>query len=838
MAQPLPVVQPPPQPPIDSRALATCKFFAIGACRNGAACPFAHPAAAPAAGSSWRHKDENKGQALQTNFAGLRIEPQTPLTAEESEFKEEASHDDWTRELAGTLARFEDGAAVSKVSCPSDFSAIRLSNLPAASSQESVAAVLLGVAVVVETENVRVISHPESGTCSADVTVEDPAFAKTACTKLGALPATGSQIEVVPIPVPTPQGSSLHRVDRRRLHCSWHRPTRIVWLNFGSESKAQKVYEKFKAGVYKVLDRDVKANAPRGRQDRGNPLAWTVMLTGVPRTAKEENIYQAIPGFNRPSCVTMGRPNYDADFDYACTSVKSMLTQFGPLEWWEVSTNGKGKRIKAQARFFEESHAREAAATLDGKLLDFSDTTKLTVQLMTTAKFKISTRIYDALSDRISSQKPTWEGQSLHFVAYPPYRGYRVLKLEGQNSTTLAQAKKALDHIVEGEVATKDGKDLWHANLERNGEEYKKLKQVEEDHGVVIVRDKRKSQLRLYGSDAPNRRATKALELLLQNVVSHSHVIELDLAGFQWACKGGFKTLVSQLGDGKATFDIVSTQKRILITGSKADHAAAMAIVTARQTGPVTKPSDTDTTCSVCWTDAEEPIRTSCNHLYCSDCFTNFCHAPASGTTTTGFRITCVGNLGHCGKTLPLPELQDLLSSATFEAILAASFTAHIRRHPTDFRYCPTADCAQIYRAATTITTPSPSSTTTSSSNNNTPPATFTCSKCLVATCTACHATHPASVTCAEHRDIVSGGYAALERVKRALGVKDCPKCKTPIEKVDGCNHMTCGGCKTHICWVCMETFGTGGLCYEHLNRRHGGIGGLVEREGGVWRWD
>ena len=37
---------------------------------------------------------------------------------------------------------------------------------------------------------------------------------------------------------------------------------------------------------------------------------------------------------------------------------------------------------------------------------------------------------------------------------------------------------------------------------------------------------------------------------------------------------------------------------------------------------------------------------------------------------------------------------------------------------------------------------------------------------------------------------------------------KKCPKCKSPIEKNNGCDHMTCkrqaGGCGHEFCWRCL----------------------------------
>jgi ankyrin repeat/IBR domain-containing protein 1 len=48
---------------------------------------------------------------------------------------------------------------------------------------------------------------------------------------------------------------------------------------------------------------------------------------------------------------------------------------------------------------------------------------------------------------------------------------------------------------------------------------------------------------------------------------------------------------------------------------------------------------------------------------------------------------------------------------------------------------------------------------------------------------------------------------AVMHQLWIKANTKKCPKCKTPIEKDEGCNHMTCSSrrCRHEFCWVCAK---------------------------------
>ncbi|KAH6604064.1 hypothetical protein Trco_007510 [Trichoderma cornu-damae] len=708
-----------------------------------------------------------------------------------------------TYELGGAWVKFDNGATVSKVAFSSDYSAVSIRNLPQGSSVNTVRAMLEDVGIPTSAAEIRVTAQPEQQQCTAIIKAEDPSFAKKACAKLDTY-TTLPDIKAVAVPPLLPHSRSPYQIDCRKVHCAWNRPVREAKLKFGARNTAARVQKQFRAGSYKVLGSKVMA-VFQGSQ-RGQD-GWVVKLTGLGGATEEQDIIRAIPEPDRPQNVELGEPSYVADMEFDSTIIKSMLLEFGPLERWDVSSSSKAKRFNAHGTFLEESSARDAASSLNNKPLSFSETTQLSVWLVASAKFKIPAKIYDVVRPRIEAQKAVWERQFIRCFEIPAKGLYRILRLEGDNHQQVVQAKESIERIIGGEVVRMDGKDLRCGNFRKDGEEHNKVKLIEDAFKVAIVPDIRRSQFRVFGLEECPGHVLERITTMLQGCICESHVIELNDADFMWALTGGLGVLKSQLGEGK----VAQKYRRIFIRGSKEDYNNAMAILTSKQIASFDAASRSEMECTTCLCEAEDPIRMSCDHVYCSACFVQMCESEM--TATREFRICCVkatdSNGKVCQKAFSLSEIQEHLPSETFEDVLSKSFESYVTRHPADFTYCPSPDCGQIYRVA---------------SRDAENPVTFTCNKCLTSTCTSCHSSHPGK-RCTRSGGNASGGPNALsDKTKEELGIKVCPRCARLMEKTGGCNHMTCP-CGAHVCWVCLVSFEMGEQCYEHMRRVHGGIG-------------
>ncbi|KAF5626187.1 hypothetical protein F52700_8904 [Fusarium sp. NRRL 52700] len=717
-----------PQRP-DRRPRQACRFYAQGICSHGEACRFSHEGPRPP-----QEPCRFFAKGFCKRGATCRYAHDQPNTewSEDPEIDEQL-----TREIGGAWAEFGDGAAVTNATLHSDFSAIQMRHLPLRSSARSVQDLLADVGISVSISDINFIKLVKNRNGMAIVKVKDPEFAKSACWKLRTC-IRAPDLEVTQIPVPLPDGSSFGLIDSRNVRCSWHRPTKNATLGFRTPAEAFAAYYKFKNQQLKIAGLPVAAQMPAAVDATQRDGPWQMVLEGLVATMPSEDIMNLFPLFEGPYEVKMSDSSYDTDSDIDSTMIKSLLYDIGALEQWEVFGSPTARRVKAQARFIEESEALDAVAQLNETWLPFNPSGKLYLQHVHLVNFRVSTRVFGVVEDGIESLRKDWERQFVYFSSVPE-RGYRILKLESQDRPVFMQAKEALEQIINGTTMTLNGKNLWSPDFKADRGAYRRLQEIERDLGVVIIRDIKSSKFRVFGPEDKSVPACEALDRLLQELQPRS---------------------------------------------------------TEHDTEPSKTGKTAEGDCAVCFCEADQALAISCGHVYCTICFVNMSQVEAS--TIGDFSIKCIGEQGKCNKAIPLHEIQNLLLSEIFESVLEASFASFMRRHQDQLRYCPTPECTQVYRIAQPET--------------GVPPI-FTCAKCMTATCTSCHVSHPRK-TCAEYKGNESGGMAELLKAKEELGFKDCPKCNTHIQKDEGCNHINYGD-----------------DCYQHMGRIHGGIGNEGENE-------
>jgi hypothetical protein len=285
-----------------------------------------------------------------------------------------------------------------------------------------------------------------------------------------------------------------------------------------------------------------------------------------------------------------------------------------------------------------------------------------------------------------------------------------------------------------------------------------------------------------------------------------------------WARKAEFDAEAEIWGKRhlSAYSDAGKTDMNFAVEGADAKHVVAAHNFLARMaTGKSTlseraggvlarEPASTEM-CPVCPCEAEDAVTMSCKHTYCAECLENLTSARAP-MCDGEFDVKCLGDDNACATIFSWDELSFSLSSPAFERMLESSFHDYVRRRPEDYRPCPTPECDFIYRCA------------------EEKPLPYTYGNCLDNVCRSCYGRHVRE-TCAEFQDEATGDHEGLSRLIKELGIRNCPRCETLLEKTEGCNRVHCAGCKWHLCWVCDSAFPTDGECYEHLLNSPCGLG-------------
>ncbi|XP_001514922.1 E3 ubiquitin-protein ligase RNF14 [Ornithorhynchus anatinus] len=228
--------------------------------------------------------------------------------------------------------------------------------------------------------------------------------------------------------------------------------------------------------------------------------------------------------------------------------------------------------------------------------------------------------------------------------------------------------------------------------------------------------------------------------------------------------------------------------------------------------------------CHICFCEKlgrESMYFSECRHVYCRACLKDY------------FEIQIRDGQVHC-LNCPEPKCSSVATPGQVKELVAEELFARYDRLllqssldlMADVVYCPRPDCQ-------TPVMQEPGCTM------------GICSSCNYAFCTLCkmtyHGVSPCKVTAEKLIDLRNEYLEADEANKRFLeqrygkrviqkaleemeskewlekNSKSCPCCGTHIEKLDGCNKMTCTGCMRYFCWICMGSLSRANP-YRHFN--------------------
>ncbi|CAD6593308.1 MAG: hypothetical protein ASARMPRED_007271 [Alectoria sarmentosa] len=713
------------------------------------------------------------------------------------------------RNLRGASVMFGPGAQVHDLEFPSDYSAVQMTSLQPKCDAEAFQGFLATLGEIVPLSSIRVKTVTKPPCAVASARIRDSGFAQRLKLKadIGVEGTHVPDIAVSILQIGIKSESSANRLQMNTVSCAWYKPSRTAWLHYDNTGKAKYAAKFIARRDFRIAGRKIQTTLQNPERYFGyRETITSVQLGNLDASTPQSMIERHIPGHLTPVNVFMGKISYSTSLHEVEESVKALLSGVGPLDAWEPNHTTSATQVKAIARFQTGEHARKAVNQLSGQKMPQLANSKLFVSPLISVKFNVPKAMYSVIRgdvDHLKSQ--IWDAGHVHIKVYlpvDPTQKLIALRLYGEDANAVAKAKSALERILAGDVAMKGEFGLWDDFFtDPGGLAY--LNELSHTHQGYVYRDMRKHRLSLYGSADSKEGIRSALIEKLDCLTEMTHYISLSAEDLKKALQGGFRRIVATLGKQKASLDIRLRPQIITIIGSTHDLETAQALLNqdvSSKFDDLVLDEDTDQPdCAVCWTEADDAYRTPCGHFYCASCFASQCTSAGEGDLP----VRCFGDSANCLQVFEIQKLKTALPSEAFEQLLEDSFTTHVRTNPKSFQYCPTPDCQQIYRI-------SPDGVV------------FTCPTCLTPICTTCQITSHDGMSCEVYKRVGTQGNDEFRKWKEENDVKDCPVCKVPIEKSYGCNHMECGNCKTHICWVCLETFDEGSKCYGHMQELHG----------------
>ena len=586
----------------------------------------------------------------------------------------------------------------------------------------------------------------------------------------------------------SPNGGAMGSSPRNVLSICWRVPHTTIIATYKSMAEAERKAKALNGKVCK---------GQRIRAEKNKLRTPSIKLTGFPLGTWEDQVIRTFAGttniksMSSKSCTLEESSAMLLDYLRTFPNVKTFIPE---------SVNGK---VRVKAYFDSWKDAKRAHDSLDGKQLDLNSPMFHT-SLPSALQYKtiVALQQYEA-------QKRKWDALSENMTGSDAH--VQINTVEDRETVlicVLGQEKKAVGSLkvrVEGMAAGERlDSHFWHPSfLTPHGKVF--FERIYKEKKVYVRSDLKCRALRLYGETNAIEEVRQMIKEEINRLAGLETTVPLDQKSIGFFMRQGLGKLRELIGEENVVLSFVPGQCEITIKGGEEERHHLNRLIRESQAAQTMEQIDPEkddkVTCPICYDEVSHPEQLGCGHIYCSGCLR---HYLASAPETKTFPLVCLGDETACKIPISLPLIRRFMTPQAFQALVEAAFHSYLDQHSQELKYCTTPDCQQIYRHSLETRI-------------------LQCPSCFSSICSACDDEAHEGMTCKERRDQKSSSVQdRLFNEWANQHGKRCPECKSVIEKIDGCNHITCR-CGAHFCWECGKTFRSNEI-YQHMNSAHGGI--------------
>ncbi|XP_063884046.1 uncharacterized protein LOC135113046 [Scylla paramamosain] len=456
----------------------------------------------------------------------------------------------------------------------------------------------------------------------------------------------------------------------------------------------------------------------------------------------------------------------------------------------------------------EQGHA--ACVAIDNNFRINSDTV-VTMRPNIRSSLFVHADVYAQCGQQLEALVQELEGGDVRLEIKKLRSNNVIVTLFSDSVAGVALVRARLKQLVTGDVVECGNSPASVILFSHEGRRL--LREVMDRTHTLVLTDTRLRTVSIHGPAEQRKIARGHITDHLRMLADHRDTLQLRGAGrppglmkaLMMKYGGDLEDLRISAGLGAVTLNLRYHLLRLYGPRQAVEKASqAVEALAAALPQEVTEPDEEQPDCAACLCPVEAAALRRlecCGHAYCLECLAQQVNTALTSRT---FPVECVQD--GCGALLVWRDFINLSREGhlTLARLVQAAVAAHVQAHQQALHYCITPDCPVVYR-------------TTAEG------ALFVCPECEARTCSACHVLYHEGLTCAMYRSAEKDGGLDGWMKQDAGRRKVCPSCSTPIEKIEGCNKVTCIACRKVLCWQCLAVFSNEDECYGHLRNEHGG---------------